>query len=145
MNALMPHAYIIELLTDFFSFNTLKKFHEKRNRPPIGTLEHHLWVTRGLIDNPPPQDEPYVAPCGGTGNHSDPSWPWWEERLEDRIYEDDDESFGAQLNRSLRAKKLEREDTERAQEAIELRERLERGYRVHGWDKLERPVSIVEP
>jgi len=29
MNALMPHAYIIELLTDFFSFNTLKKFHEK--------------------------------------------------------------------------------------------------------------------
>ena len=94
-------------------------------------------------DNPLPK-EPYVAPpCGGTGNHSDPSW--WEERLEDRIYEDDDESFGAQLNRSLRAKKLEREDTERAQEAIELRERLERGYRVHGWDKLERPVSIVEP
>ena len=55
-------------------------------------------------DNPPPPDEPYVAPCGGTGNHSDPSW--WVERLEDRIYEDDDESFGAQLNRSLRAKKL---------------------------------------
>ena len=141
----MPHAFIIELLTDFFRFNTLKKFHEKRSRPRQGTPEHFAWALQRRIDNPPPPHEPYVAPCGGTGNHSDPSWPWWEERPEDRIYEDDDESFGAQLNRSLRAKKLEKEDTERAQEAIELRERLERGYRVHGWDKLERPVSIVEP
>ena len=37
------------------------------------------------------------------------------------------------------------EDTEREKEAIQLRERLEKGYRVHGWDKLEQPVSIVEP
>ena len=137
----MPQAFIIKLLTDFFSFNTLKKFHEKRNRPKYGTSEYFWMALQRRIDNPPPPHEPYVAPCGGLGNHADPSW--WEERLEDRIYEDDDESFGAQLNRSLRAKKLEREDTERAQEAIELRERLERGYRVYGWDKLERPVSIV--
>ena len=119
----------------------LKNFVKARRRPKYGFKEDFRMAHQHLIDNPPPPDEPYVAPCGGTGNHSDPSW--WEERLEDRIYEDDDESFGAQLNRSLRAKKLEREDTERAQEAIELRERLERGYRVYGWDKLERPVSIV--
>jgi hypothetical protein len=142
MNALMPHAYIIELLTDFFSFNTLKKIHEKRSRPRQGTPEYFAWTLQRLIDNPPPPHQPYVAPCGGVGNHSDPTW--WEERLEDRIYEDDDESFGARLNRSLRAKKSEREDAEREKEAIRLRERLEKGYRVHGWDKLERPVSIIE-
>ena len=134
MNALMPHAYIIELLTDFFSFNTLKKFHEKRSRPRQGTPEHFAWQLQWRIDNPSPPYEPYVAPCGGTGNHSDPSWPWWEERK----YQDDDESPFAQASRLQEARKLERE-------AIELRERLLRGYRVYGWDKLERPVSIVEP
>ena len=49
------------------------------------------------------------------------------------------------MNRLLRARKLERENTEREEEAIQLREPLEKGYRVHGWDKLEQPVSIVEP
>ena len=119
----------------------MKKFSEKRNRPRQGTPEHFAGTLQRLIDNPAPPDGPYVAPCGGTGNHSDPSW--WEERFEDRIYEDDDESFGAQLNGSLRAKKLEKEDIERAQEAIELRERLARGYRVYGWDKIERPTSVI--
>ena len=106
----------------------MKKFSEKRNRPRQGTPEHFAGTLQRLIDNPAPPDGPYVAPCGGTGNHSDPSW--WEERFEDRIYEDDDESFGAQL-------------IERAQEAIELRERLARGYRVYGWDKIERPTSVI--
>ena len=129
----MSRAFLFELLTDFF---------KARRRPKYGSSEQFWATLQRRIDNPPPPDEPYVAPCGGTGNHSDPSW--WVERLEDRIYEDDDESFGAQLNRSLRAKKLEREDTERAQDAIELRERLERGYRVYGWDKLERPTSVIE-
>ena len=141
VNSFMPHAFIIELLTDFFSFNTLRKFYEKRSRPKYGTSEYFWMALQRRIDNPPPPHEPYVAPCGGTGNHSDPSWPWWEERK----YQDDDDSPAAQASRLQEARKLEREDTERAQEAIELRERLERGYRVYGWDKLERPVSIVEP
>ena len=50
---------------------------------------------------------------------------------------------GVGLN--LLSRKLERGDTEREKEAIQLRERVEKGYRVHGWDKLERPVSVVEP
>jgi hypothetical protein len=121
----------------------LKNFVKARRRPENGSSEQ-FWATIWyLVDNPEPPLKPYVAPCGGMdGDNSD--LRWWEERLEDRIYEDDDESFGAHLNRILRAKKLERENTERAQEAIELRERLERGYRVHGWDKLERAVSIIE-
>ena len=49
------------------------------------------------------------------------------------------------MNRLLRSRKLERENTEREEEAIQLREPLEKGYRVHGCDKLEQPVSIVEP
>ena len=129
MNALMPHAYIIELLTDFFSFNTLKKFHEKRNRPRQGTPEHFAWTLQRLIDNPPPPHEPYVAPCGGTGNHIDPYW--LEERLDERRYEDDDESFGAQLSRLTKLIKLEREGKEGEPEAVQLREQMDKSRRAY--------------
>ena len=120
----------------------MKNFVKARRRPKYGSKEDFACTLQRLIDNPSP-DEPYVAPCGGTGNHSDPRC--WEERFEERLYGDDDESFGAQLNRLLRSRKLERENTEREEEAIQLREPLEKGYRVHGCDKLEQPVSIVEP
>ena len=116
----------------------LKNFVKARRRPKYGSKEDFACTFQRLIDNPSP-DEPYVAPCGGTGNHSDPR------RWEERVYQDDDESPAAQFSRLQEARKLEREDTEREKEAIQLRERLEKGYRVHGWDKLEQPVSIVEP
>ena len=68
-------------------------------------------------DNPLP-NEPYVEPpCGGTGNHSDPSWPW---------YQDDQDDYESPFARATRLK----EEKERA--------------RVYGWDKLERPTSIIE-
>ena len=98
----------------------LKNFVKARRRPKYGFKEDFRMAHQHLIDNPPPPDEPYVAPCGGTGNHSDPSWPWWKER----IYQDDYE------NPFARATRL-KEEKERA--------------RVYGWDKIERPVSIVEP
>ena len=80
-------------------------------------------------DNPLPK-EPYVAPpCGGTGNHSDPSW--WEERLEDRIYEDDDESFGAQMSRLSKLIRLDREGKEGEPEAVQLRERMDKSRRAY--------------
>jgi len=129
MNALMPHAYIIELLTDFFSFSTLRKFYEKRSRPKYGTSKYFWMVHQQLIDNPPPPPKPYVAPCGGTGNHSDSSW--WEERLEDRIYEDDDESFGAQMSRLSKLIRLDREGKEGEPEAVQLRERMDKSRRAY--------------
>ena len=109
----------------------LKNFSRGRRRQQLSRIDS-------------PRAKKYIPlPCGGTGNHSDPRW--WEERLEERLYEDDDESFGAQLNRLLIARKLEKENAEREEEAIQLRERLEEGYRVYGWDKLERPTSIIKP
>jgi hypothetical protein len=118
VNAFMPHAYIIELLTDFFGFSTLRKFYEKRSRPKYGTSEYFWMVHQQLIDNPPPPPKPYVAPCGGVGNHVDPTW--WEEE----VGQDDYESPFARATR--------------------LKEEKERA-RVYGWDKLERPTSIIEP
>ena len=73
------------------------------------------------------------------GNHIDPDW--WEEK----VYQDDDDSLVAQASRLKEARRLESENAEQEKEAIELRERLEKGYRVHGWDQLERPVSTIAP
>ena len=109
MIALMPRAYIIELLTDLF---------KARRRPKYGSSEQFWATLQRRIDTPPPPDEPYVAPCRGTGNHSDPSWPW---------YQDDQDDYESPFARATRLK----EEKERA--------------RAYGWDKLERPTSIVEP
>ena len=48
------------------------------------------------------------------------------------------------MNRLLRARKLEREYRTRGR-GYTTEEPLEKGYRVHGCDKLEQTVSIVEP
>ena len=47
----------------------LKNFVKARRRPKYGSKEDFACTLQRLIDNPSP-DEPYVAPCGGTGNHS---------------------------------------------------------------------------
>jgi len=82
----------IDFLKDFFSLRILKKIYEKRNFPRQGTPGHFAWTLQRLIDNPTPH-EPYVAQCGGVGNHSDPRW--WEEK----IYQDDYESPFARATR----------------------------------------------
>ena len=105
----------------------LKNFVKTRHRPKPSRINSQ-------------RTEAYIPlPCGGVGNHIDPDW--WEEK----VYQDDDDSLVAQASRLKEARRLESENAEQEKEAIELRERLEKGYRVHGCDQLERPVSTIAP
>ena len=107
MIALMPRAYIIELLTDLF---------KARRRPKYGSSEHFWATLQWLIDNPSPHER-YVAPWGGTMGDR-----------EHGLYPDTPTDAGG--NPFAQATRLK-----------EARER----ERVYGWDKLERPASIIEP
>ena len=73
--------------------------------------------------------EPYKAPCGGTN----PNWDKVSEIFKIE-YEDDDESFQAQVTRLDKWVRLKRKGKEDEPEAIHLRELLDRS----------RPVSIED-
>ncbi len=82
--------------------------------------EHSIEQRRLKANSLPP--EPYVAPCGGTN----PNWDKGPPEIFKIEYEDDDESFRAQVSRLDKWIRLKREGNEDEPEAVHLRELLDR-------------------
>ena len=87
-----------------------------------------VWKSLNRYQNYPapysrfPRDTPVVLPCGGTN----PNWGKWPSDISKIEYEDDDESFPAQVSRLEKWKVLKRECKEFEPEAVRLKELLDR-------------------